>query len=283
MADVDRAFVRLTEGLVHYRHAGSGMRDRTPLYLAHAGPGSSRGFTPLLEQFGESRWTIAPDMLGNGDSAAPDRAATDIAYYADSVVRILDALGIDTIDFYGSHTGALIGMELSRAHGDRIGKLVLDGVMLLPEDDRQKMLDLYAPEIAPDDHGGHLQWAYQFCRDMTLFYPYFERDPEHRLPNGVTPPAMLHPFVVDVLKALTTYHLAYRAAFAFEAEPALAAVRHPTLMSCSERDPLHTDLPRAAQILPAAETILYPRTTTPADVAARVMRFLDQSHAGNLQ
>jgi pimeloyl-ACP methyl ester carboxylesterase len=280
MADVDRAFVRLAEGLVHYRHAGADKTGSVPLYLAHAGPGSSRGFGPLLSQFGESRWTIAPDMLGNGDSAAPDRDVTDIAYYADSVIRIIDALGIEQIDFYGSHTGALIGMELSRSHGGRIRKLVLDGVMLLPEQDRQKMLDRYAPAITPDDHGGYLLWAYQFCRDMTLFYPYFERDPEHRLPNGVTDPALLHLFVVDVLKALTTYHKAYGAAFAFEAEPALAAVSHPTLMTCSERDPLHTDLPIAARILPAAATHLHARTATPADVAAVALRFLDQMPTG---
>lgn len=284
MALVDRAFVRLAEGLVHYRHAGHDKRGATvPLYLAHAGPGSSRGFTPLLAELGETRWTIAPDMLGNGDSAAPDRDVTDILYYADSVVRILDALGIEQVDFYGSHTGALIGMELSRSHPTRIRKLILDGVMLLPEQDRQKMLDRYAPAVVPDDHGGYLLWAYQFCRDMTLFYPYFERDPEHRLPNGVTDPALLHLFVVDVLKALTTYHRAYRAAFAFEAEPALAAVSHPTLMTCSERDPLHTDLPLAGRILPSAATHLHPRTATPADVAAITLSFLDQSLTGNEQ
>jgi pimeloyl-ACP methyl ester carboxylesterase len=273
-AQVDRAFVRLSEGLVHYRHAGGGLEGQPPLYMAHAGPGSSRGFTPLIAAFGQRRWTLAPDMLGNGDSDPPAREDTDIAYYADCVIRVMDALRIEQIDFYGSHTGAFIGMELARARPDRVRKLVLDGVMLLTTDEQAMMLQRYAPPMAPDDHGGHLAWAYQFARDMTLFYPYFLKDPEHRTGNGVTEPGLLHLFVVDVLKALTTYHCAYGAAFAYDAETALKAVSQPTLITCSERDPLHTQLPAAAALLPGASTRLHPRGATPADVAADVDQFL---------
>jgi len=49
MSLVDRAFVRLAEGLVHYRHAGDG---GVPLYMAHSGPGSSHGLAPLVAAFG---------------------------------------------------------------------------------------------------------------------------------------------------------------------------------------------------------------------------------------
>jgi pimeloyl-ACP methyl ester carboxylesterase len=271
---VDRAFVRLTEGLVHYRHAGAGSPG-VPVYLAHAGPGSSRGFAPLLGEIGETRWAIAPDMLGNGDSAPPVREDTDIAYYADCVVRVMDALGIEQIDFYGSHTGAMIGMELSQHHGDRVRKMVLDGVMLLDAAGRDYMVTNYAPKIVPDEYGGHMTWAYQFCRDMMLFYPYFERDSEHRTTNGVPDPATLHLMVTDVIKALTTYHCAYGAAFSYDAETALAKVTHTTLLTCGLRDPLHVDLPRAAAILPTAENHLYPLGTMPAEVAARIAAFLD--------
>lgn len=269
---VDRAFVRLAEGLVHYRHAGEG---GVPLYMAHAGPGSSRGLEPLVGAFGASRRVIAPDMLGNGDSAAPARLDTDIAYYADCVVRVLDALGVEQVDFYGTHTGAIIAMELSATHPGRIRKLVLDGVMVLDAAGREEMVREYAPEMAPDEHGGYLLWAHQFCRDMMLFYPYFKKDGEHWTGRGAPPAAFLHPMIVDVLKALGTYQCAYRAAFSYDVPAGLAAVRHSALLTCQSWDPLKATLPQAAGLLPDAESVLHPLGATPEQIAARVCAFLD--------
>lgn len=272
---VDRAFVRLAEGLVHYRHAGDAVSGTVPVYMAHAGPGSSRGLAPLVSAFGATRRVIAPDMLGNGDSDPPARLDTDIAYYADCVVRVLDALGIEQVDFYGTHTGAIIAMELSAKHPDRVRKLVLDGVMILDAAGREEMLRDYAPEMAPDDHGGYLLWAHQFCRDMMLFYPYFKKDGEHWTGRGAPPAAFLHPMIVDVLKALGTYQCAYRAAFAYDVPAGLAAVRHPALLTCQSWDPLKATLPQAADLLPGADSVLYPLGATPEQIAARVCAFLD--------
>jgi pimeloyl-ACP methyl ester carboxylesterase len=273
---VDRAFVRLAEGLVHYRHAGA---DRfgaeIPLYMAHAGPCSSRMLEPLVASLGATRRVIAPDMLGNGDSDPPSRPETDIAYYTNCVVRVLDALQIERIDFYGTHTGAIIGLELSASHPDRVRKLVLDGVMILDPSEREEMLREYAPAMVPDEHGGHLLWAHQFCRDMMLFYPYFKRDAEHWTGAGAPSPEFTHLMVVDVLKALTTYHCAYRAAFAYDVATGLAQARHPALLTCESWDPLRETLAHAAQLLPSAETMLHAPGATPEQIAARIGAFLD--------
>lgn len=274
-AVVERAFVRLSEGLVHYRFAGDASEGAVPLYMAHSGPGSSRGLAPLVGAFGASRRTIAPDMLGNGDSDPPARLDTDIAYYADCVVRVMDALGIEQTDFYGTHTGAIIGMELSAKYPDRIRKLVLDGVMILDAAGREEMLAHYAPEKAPDEYGGYLQWAYQFSRDMMLFYPYFKRDQAHWTGKGAPPPEFVHAMTVDVLKALTTYHCAYRAAFAYDVPAGLAAVRHPVLLACQSWDPLKDQLPQASALLPGADAVLHPPGAAPEQIAARVCAFLD--------
>lgn len=272
--DIDRAFLRLAEGLVHYRHAGDPATPGLPLYMAHAGPGSSLGLARLAGELARTRRVIAPDMLGNGDSDPPATAEGDIAYYADCAVRILDALGIAKVDFYGSHTGAMIGVELARSHPDRVGKLILDGVMLLDAADRARMLARYAPPKRPDDHGGQFAWTYQFCRDMFLFYPYFDRDAAHRTGNGVPSPEALHPFVVDVLKALTTYHCAYRAAFSYDMAQALAASRHAMLLVCSAGDPTHADLPKARALRPDADAELFHASASVAAIAARLAAFL---------
>jgi pimeloyl-ACP methyl ester carboxylesterase len=213
-------------------------------------------------------------MPGNGDSSPPARAVTDIAYYADCALRTIDALGLDQVDFYGSHTGAMIGVELARRHPDRVGKLVLDGVMLMEAGERARMLEHYAPPMQADAHGGQFSWAYQFCRDMFLFYPYFDRDAAHRTGNGVPPPDVLHPFVVDVLKALTTYHCAYHAAFAYEMAEALAASRHELLLVAKTTDPTSVDLDKARALRPDAGSTMFPAGTTPALIAERIAEFL---------
>lgn len=277
LPDIDRAFLRLAEGLVHYRCAGDPASATRPLYMAHAGPGSSLQLAPLAAELARRRRVIAPDMLGNGDSCAPARLDTDIAYYADCALRVIDALGLGRVDFYGSHTGAMIGVELARRHPDRVGKLVLDGAVLMEASERARMLEHYAPPMRPDAHGGQFGWAYQFCRDMFLFYPYFDRDAGHRTGNGVPPPEVLHPFVVDVLKALTTYHCAYRAAWSYDMAEALAASRHEMLLVCSANDPTHGDLPKAAALRPDAAMTLFPPGTTPAQSAEHIIGFLDRN------
>src|SRR5438477_5228653 len=62
---VDRAFARIREGLVHYRHVEpAGKTKALPLYMHHANPGSSSGMEPLMLALAGSRRTIAPDTLG---------------------------------------------------------------------------------------------------------------------------------------------------------------------------------------------------------------------------
>jgi pimeloyl-ACP methyl ester carboxylesterase len=272
---VDRGFVRLEEGLVHYRSAGSLRRGGPlPLYLAHAGPGSSRAFESFLPPLARRRYTFAPDMLGNGDSAPPRSEQVEMAYYADCARRTLDALGIEKVDFYGSHTGAQIGCELAVAHPERVRRLILDGVPIFPPAFKAELLARYAPVVKPDDYGGHLAWAWNFVRDQSLYWPYFDRQGVNRLANGVLPAAQLQLGVTDVLKALDTYHIAYHAAFRQDLRPLLPQLRCPVLLMASEHDPLSLYLDEASTLVPHAEKQLLPRSASAQDRVDAVERFL---------
>jgi len=273
---IDRAFLRLAEGLVHYRSVGrSAASDGVPIYLAHAGPGSSRAFEGLLPLLCARRFVFAPDMLGNGDSAPPAAGSVEIAYYVDCAVRIMDALDIPTVDFYGTHTGAQIGCQLAVTHPARVRRLVLDGIPMFPDALRQRLLAQYAPAMTPDAYGTHLPWAWNFVRDQSLYWPYFDRQPATRLANDVLPTDQLHLAVTDVLKALGTYHIAYRAAFSQDLRPLLPQLRCPVLISASERDPLHIYLDEAAALVPQAVKHLWPRSMTLQQRAAVLSAFLD--------
>lgn len=254
---IDRAFVRIREGLVHYRSAGArGGRAAPPLYMVHGGPGSSRGLEPFLRALGGERYVIAPDTLGYGDSAAPDVGQPEIEYYADSVARILDALDLDTVDFYGSHTGVHIGCELALRHPRRVRKLIFDGITFFSAEEREDYLRNYAPAMRPDTYGRQLDWAWHFVRDMALFFPHFATDAAHRLDRGVPSPEALHNSVLDVLKALTTYHLTYNAVFRHDLRARLPLLVHPVLCITSESDPNIRYLEGGAALIRNAETFI---------------------------
>ncbi len=236
---IDRAFVRIEEGLVHIRTCGEETNDRLPVYVVHPSPASARGMEPIIKLFGETRYVIAPDTLGNGDSAAPSQDAPEIDYFADSVVRLLDAMKIEKIDYYGSHTGGRIGCELAGQHPDRVRRVVLDGIVEYEPELKKQILENYAPAMQPDEFGGHLSWAFHFVRDQAFFFPYFLRDPEHALNNPGRTPEHLHRHTVDVLKGLTTYHKPYLAAFRYPARERMAQIKVPALVMAGESDPPH--------------------------------------------
>ncbi len=257
---VGRAFVGLAEGLVHLRRIDGAGAGRAPLLLLHASPGSSRGLEPLLRALharDPDLTVIAPDTLGTGDSAAPAPDAPDIAYYAGSVVRLLDALGLERVHLYGAHTGARIACEAAAAYPDRVEKVIFDGIGDYDAATRRELIERYAPEMAPDDYGRQFVWAFNFVRDINLHFPHYARDPAHRLNTRPVPSAdELHASALEVLKGLTTYHKAYRAAFAYETGARIGLIRAPALLLRAENElpNLRAAVDTLAALLPGAAT-----------------------------
>ncbi len=180
---------------------------------------------------------IAPDMPGNGDSDAFAPDAPDIGWYADALIALLDAMGLDRIDLYGTHTGARVACEVAAAYPKRIGRLIFDGIADYPDETRDLLLRDYAPEMTPDDYGTQFVWAFHFVRDQALHFPHFLRDPDHRLLSRAVPSATdLHGSVVEVLKGLTSYHKAYRAAFAYRAADRMRAIDAPAMLLSADNE-----------------------------------------------
>ena len=246
---IDRNFVRIAEGQVHYRSRGDIAAGR-PLVLMHASPASSVTLIGLMEALGEGQALIAPDTLGNGDSAPAAPGQPEIPYYAEALGRALDALGIAEIDIYGTHTGASIAMELAIARPERVRRLVLDGIGLYAPDELKDILANYAPAIESDEIGSQLTWAWHFVRDQAFYFPWFKRDAAHAREVGLPPAETLHRTVVEVLKAIRTYHLAYRAAFRHPKRERLPLVTVPALVLGDPADPLLPGQEEVCSLLP---------------------------------
>ena len=276
---IDRAFIRIAEGLVHYRSCEAERASgRLPLYMIHASPASSITLEPIMTQFAQTRRCIAPDTLGNGDSAAPALDAPDMDYYADSVARVLDKLKLDKVDVYGSHTGAHIACELAIRHPSRVRKVVFDGIAMFSPEDKVDVLKNYAPEIKPDEFGRQFTWAWHFIRDQAIHFPYFRRTPQYRRNEPMPSAESLHKIVVEVLKALTTYHKGYRAAFRHQENERIPLIPCPVFCMASEDDPLKDGVERAHALAKTGIKAVLPSERTPAGLKAKaeaVLRFID--------
>ncbi len=277
MTAIRRAFIDLDEGQIHYRRSGSGL----PILLLHASPGSSRQLVPLITALAHRFDVIAPDTAGNGDSTPLEITAPTIADYAARLPFLLDALGIDRVAVYGSHTGASIAVELAILAPDRVGSLILDGVGIFTPDQRDEQLARYAPPFTPDLDGAYLIRAFQFCRDQYLFYPWYDRTRAGRRDSGLRPAADLHAWLLEVLKAAETYPLSYHAAFLWDAIGRLPLAAQPVLLTAADDDPLITATRDAEALLRNGRFCGLPRYDA-ADFAVRrtalFTKFMDEIH-----
>lgn len=273
---IERAFVRIAEGQVHLRIATAKAPTAPPIFLLHASPSSSRWMVPLMEALsGHGRTVIAPDTLGNGDSPPPASEAPDIAYFADSVIRLADAMGIARFDVYGAHTGARIACELAAAYPARVRATVLDGIKEYDDATREQILAHYAPKVPVDGHGTHMIWAFNFVRDQALYFPHFEQDAEHRLPGHMPSAQILHDATLDVLKALDTYSLPYLAAFRYRPLARLPMIETPVLLlkAALELAVLNAAVDQAAGLLRHGHVAAI--ASDPGSKAAAMLHFFD--------
>ena len=275
---IRRAFADLADGQVHYRHAGKPRAGALPLLMLHPSPGSSRQLEPLMTELSRTRRVLAPDTRGNGDSTPLPLAQPEIADYARATLAFMDAAGIERADLYGAHTGACIAAELSLLAPGRVGRLVIDGMGLYSAADQDELLAVYAPEVRPDLGGSHLLWAFMFCRDQFLFWPWFKREAAHLRNVGLPSAETLHAFSLEVLKSISTYHLAYRAAFRYPRRDRLPRITVPALVVCSPEDMPFPYLDEAASLVPGGSRRVIPDPRTPegaAGAAAAIAAFLD--------
>src|SRR6202011_3869735 len=138
-------YAEIADGRVHLRRAG---RQGRPLLVFQSAPGSSAPLSGLIESLAASHQVIAPDYLGNGDSAKP-RRKVDIALLARDALQLADRLSLQSFDLWGTHTGALVALEVALLAPERVGRLILEAPPLLPAEFSRDILANYLPELIP--------------------------------------------------------------------------------------------------------------------------------------
>lgn len=268
---IRRGFVDFDLGQIHYRHAGA--PEAPPLLMLHASPGSSRQLEPLITQMAGQFRVIAPDTMGNGDSMPPPGDRPEIADYASAVMATADKLGLERFRLYGTHTGARIACEIALTRPDRVDRLILDGFGVYAPDDVDEILERYAPEMAPDQQGAFVLQAWQFCRDQFIWFPWFRKEAERRVPHDLPDAEFLYVRYVEILKALKTYHQSYRAAFRYSMAENVPALTRPTLITFAENDLVRAAFDEARALLPRAQAEILPGIRTPGAARVTAERF----------
>jgi pimeloyl-ACP methyl ester carboxylesterase len=96
-----------------------------PVVLLHGLGATKASFLPTVAALADSHRVIAVDLPGFGDSAKPLTAAYDAPFFADSVIALLDALGLERAALVGNSMGGRIALEAALRHPSRVGRLVL--------------------------------------------------------------------------------------------------------------------------------------------------------------
>ncbi len=108
---------------VEVRGEGGGGGGSAPILLVHGFPFDRSMWRHQLVAL--SRWKrIAPDLRGAGASSAPADGYS-MARYADDLVAVLDALGVEQAVMCGLSMGGYILFELLRRHPARVRAAIL--------------------------------------------------------------------------------------------------------------------------------------------------------------
>ena len=154
---------------LHYEIRGSG-----PLLLVIGSPMASADFASLADALAGDRTVVTYDPRGHANSTIddPEEESTP-ERRADDIVAILDDLGAESADVFGSSGGAVTGLALAAGHPARVRTLVAHEpplLELLPDAARQRA---NTEDIVETFHAAGMQAAwYKFMVnagfDMTM-------------------------------------------------------------------------------------------------------------------
>lgn len=258
-----RGYVEGSTGQIHYREHGEG----PAIILMHQAPSSSMQFAASLPYFAQAGFrAIAIDYPGFGMSDPPSDAPT-VGDYAKAVLELADGLKIDRFVALGHHTGALVANEVVVQAQARVTKLVMHGPYPANAEERQKALDNTVAREKTDVP----------LADGSHFTSGWQR--RARVQNPLDP-AIATRAICERMLAPGPYWYGHNAAFTYDQEPALKAVKIPALIIINTGDVAYEMTQRARAMRPDFAYVEMPGGTVeiaaeqPREWSAEIVRFL---------
>lgn len=235
---ISRHLVRCGDRLVHLRRAGAG----PAVLLLHESPSSSAMMLPLIEALADKCTVIAPDTPGNGQSDPLALDAPTMADYADALIELMDALGIQRAAALGLHTGGSCVVELAAEYPERLTVGVIGGLVAFPPSQRDELLARYFVDLTPVSSGAHMLHTWHRMRSQFTHFPWYDTRPETRMRVDLPPLELIHGIVMDLLQCAGSYRTPYAAAIAHDGAARLAAVCAPVAISAVRADGIYSHI-----------------------------------------
>nr|WP_070958680.1 alpha/beta fold hydrolase [Hyphomonas sp. Mor2] len=151
---VRRGYLDGAHGQLHYRIAEARAEaGKPPLVCLHQSPKCGLEFDIFMREASRDRTVIAPDYPGYGMSdPAPSEADTTIPMYAGDMWRLVEGLGLETVDLFGNHTGAKVAAQMALTKGDRVHAIAMISAAILTDEERTMFKDMFTPIPLDDEH-----------------------------------------------------------------------------------------------------------------------------------
>ncbi len=204
------------------------------LLLLHPSPLTADIFANHIEIARDRFTVVAMDLPGLGFSDRLDKSEPDCADYARHIVHILRENGIQRATIWALATGAYIAQEIARQFPEFAEHTILESFTASRPEEKSGIFDSYFCDVSPRWDGSHLATLFQFNRDVSLFYPWFERTERARTHLDIAPPEAVHQLCCMHAFALESWDTAYRAAFRYSSPDSLVGITTPVTVVRSQ-------------------------------------------------
>ena len=196
-------------------------------------PQSSLQFLHTFDHFLQLGYrVIAPDTLGYGMSDQPNEPLS-IEEYASVITDVMNDQEINESIVIGHHTGAAIAASLGETHPSRVKKIILHGVPLYSEEEKEDRINNLKTDLSPKEDGSHL----------LNYWNWIQSRVGDRASLEACHMSLLHVFLAG-----ENEWFCHHAAFAYDLERTLLKLKQPCLIVTNTGDPLHYTVPRVMQL-----------------------------------
>lgn len=248
-SSVCRQYLEVGGSQLHVIKGGTGKG----LVLLHAPPGSGSDLSDLIEAVSD-RTVWAPDLPGCGQSnPIPGEQTTErwVQYLLDG----LTTSGISDFDIYAEGLASPLALVLGERAGPRVGKIILNGGILLEPARRFELSQNFMPDVRPDRDGVQFWRMFARLRDEQLQWPWFDGSTNARRGGQGLNADQLYKRLIASLHQWEHCAEAAQLALKIDVAAVLATIPQAIYFVFDESDPYYRDVPAAAKLARAGKIV----------------------------
>jgi pimeloyl-ACP methyl ester carboxylesterase len=271
-----RRYIDTPFGQIHLEEAGAG----PALVLIGSAGRSARVFDGLIQPLAGHFRVLAIDLPGCGNSDPLPPGAT-MPMLAESIIHVLDALGIGATHFYGFQTGNKIGAALGARWPGRVLRLVLAGQShsLVPDKAGRdsaimgNVSHYFGEQALAEDAKLMRLWATGFRRISDIWWD----NALFAAPDRAAALERARLATIDRVQNLPAAQATYAANFAYDLGADLRQVRAPTLFlevaTAAEDHSLGRQGQALLRLLPGAQLVTWEEPDGPSHAVTLAARY----------